>query len=216
MALSMNTTKNPTLRWLLLAVLAAIQGCSTTPTSSFYALNARANTPLPGTEGPVCPNAVISVGPVVLPALLLRPQIVTRENTNRLKFNEFHRWGGQLDADVHTVLMRNLSVLLATDQIVPYLDADKYKLSFRVEVNIEQFDGQLDGAATLSASWTLTDLRTERRASIKRTDIATPITAPHYDGLVAAQSDAVATLSVQIAQELALLCGATRAVAQLD
>lgn len=216
MAHSMNTTKNPTLRWLLLVVLAAIQGCSTSPTSSFYALNARANSPLPGAEGPVCPNAVISVGPVVLPGVLLRPQIVTRENTNRLKFNEFHRWGGQLDADVHTVLMHNLSVLLATDQVVPYLDADKHKVSFRVEVNIEQFDGQLDGAATLSASWTLIDLRTERRASIKRTEVTAAIAAPHYDGLVAAQSDAVAALSVQIAQELALLCGATRAVAQLN
>lgn len=212
----MNMTKSRTRCWLLLAVLAALHGCSTTPTSSFYALNARADSPLPGTEGPVCPNAVISVGPVVLPALLLRPQIVTRENANRLKFNEFHRWGGQLDADVHTVLMRNLSMLLATDQVVPYLDADKHKVSFRVEVNIEQFDGQLDGAATLMASWTLTDLRTERRVNIKRAEITTPIAAPHYDDLVAAQSAAVAAFSVQIAQEIALLCGASRAVARID
>lgn len=195
-------------------VLSLGAACSTTPQSKFYTLNASATKPLRPGEHPLCPaDTVISVGPVVLPDLLLRQQIVTRENVHRLHFDEFHRWGGNLDADLEKVLIRNLATLLATEQVAAYRDADKQEVSFRIAVTVEQFDGQLGASLTLAAQWTLTDVRKGHHATLHRATIVEPIPAPGHEALVVAHSAAIEKLARDIAQELLPVCNAPRALA---
>ncbi len=57
----------------------------------------------------------VSVGPVILPDSLKRPQIAIRTNDNQVGFSEFHKWAGQLKDDVKRILAENLSILLAEE-----------------------------------------------------------------------------------------------------
>lgn len=192
--------------------LLLVVGCASSPPSNFYALSSPAE-PASTLESSknteyACRDVVVSVGPVLLPEFLLRPQIVSRASANRLVFDEFHRWAGNLDANFERVLLRNLSVLLGTEQVIDYLAADKYKPQYRIQITVDQFDGTLGGDVTLTAGWTLIDTRNGARASAHREEIHEAATDSHYESLVSAESAALATFSRQIAAEVTKSCAA--------
>jgi hypothetical protein len=192
--------------WLLLAA-----GCATSPPSNFYALSSQVEPPSNAAVEQACRDVVVSVGPVVLPEFLLRPQIVTRASAHRLDFDEFHRWAGNLDANFERVLLRNLSVLLGTEQVIDYSDADKYQPQYRIQVTVDQFDGKLGGDVTLTAGWTLIDVRNGVRAQAYRAEIHEAATDAHIESLVSAESAALATFSRTIAAEVTKRCAAVTA-----
>ena len=98
-----------------------LAGCGgSSPRVEFYTLNplsdiqAQSNTP--ATDRKIS----IGVGPVEIPEILDRPQIVTRTGPNKLSIDEFHRWAGRLDEGFAGVLAENISLLLSTDQVAVY------------------------------------------------------------------------------------------------
>lgn len=194
-----------------LAPLLFMAGCASSPPSNFYALNTQVQpAPIKDVEL-ACRDAVVSVGPIVLPEFLLRPQIVTRVSANRLVFDEFHRWAGSIDANFERVLLRNLSVLLGTEQVIDYLGADKHNPQYKILITVDQFDGKLGGDVTLMAGWTLIETRSSVRAQAYRAEIHEAATDAHYESLVSAESAAVATFSREIAAELTKRCAALTA-----
>lgn len=190
------------------ASLPLLAACATSPPSNFYALSAQVAPASNSAVEQVCRDAVVSVGPVVLPEFLLRPQIVTRASANRLEFDEFHRWAGNLDANFERVLLRNLSIMLGTEQVIDYLDADKHKPQYKIQITVDQFDGKLGGDVTLTAGWTLIDTRSGVRAQAHREEIHEVATDSHYESLVSAESAALATFSRKIAAEVTKSCAA--------
>jgi uncharacterized lipoprotein YmbA len=74
----------------------------------------------------------IGVGPVEIPKILDRPQIVIRSGPNKVNVHEYHRWAASLDIIFSRVLTENLSLLLDTDQAALYPWQTDFKPHYRV------------------------------------------------------------------------------------
>ena len=186
-----------------LAVL-CVTGClgRTSPPVEFYTLN-----PLPRTEGGEASGSagMVAVAAVMLPAVLDRPQIVTRTSDNQVGFSEFQRWAGTLKDDVTRVLIENLSILVkGSGRIVLSSDAAASP-AYRLAVTVNQFDGRLGDKVWLKAVWTIKDSKANQMVAVRTAVIEQPVTASDYAALVAAQSRALEVLSREIAAEIVKL-----------
>ena len=140
------------------------------------------------------------------PSYLDRPQIVTRLSPNRISFDEFHRWAGPLEEDFQRVLAENLSKRLQTDYVIKYSGKLRNKIRYRVQMQIDQFDGQPGDAVTLKAAWSVIDENSSAEAALRESSIRAPMAGEGYEAMVVAASAAVAELSRQIAAELSGRC----------
>lgn len=193
---------------VLMAVLLA--GCAgQTPRSNFYMLSADAKS-LEGMAGN-CSNLAISVGPVSWPRYLDQPRIVTRVGANRLEENEFNRWGGSLEDGFVRTLIKNLSSLLSSELVVNYRRSEHFAPVYRVEIIVNQFDGQMGEAVTLDAKWSILAEASNKLAIVRTSTIQKAASGPGYEAIVNASSLAVAQLSEEIAVQLDRLCAAVPA-----
>ena len=169
----------------------------------FYTLNplsglqAQANTP--ATDQKIS----IGVGPVEIPEILDRPQIVTRTGPNKLNIDEFHRWAGRLDEGFAGVLAENISLLLATDQVTVYPWPADFKPHYRVGLKIRYLEGQWGKDVLLEAIWKVSGQQSHQTSSVQKSVIRDPLAPePDYEALVAAYSRAIAQLSREIVKEI--------------
>jgi len=58
----------------------------------------------------------IGVGPLQIPRLLNRPQIISRKNSNEINMAELHQWGGSYEEELMQVMTDNLSTLLKNNK----------------------------------------------------------------------------------------------------
>ena len=162
----------------------------------FYTLNpltdmqAKANSPATDQK------LSIGVGPVEIPEMLNRPQIVTRSGPNKLNVDEFNRWAGRLDENLAGVLAENISLLLATDQVAVYPWQTDFKPRYRVALKIRYFEGQWGKDVILEAIWSVSSQQSQQTHIKRKSVINEPLTPePDYAALVAAHSQAIAQLS---------------------
>lgn len=139
----------------------------------------------------------IGVGPLEIPRLISRPQIVSRKTNNEIIMAEKHQWGGSLKEDLLQVISDNLSTLLSTENIEQYPWKFAFKPQYQVRINIERFDGQLGKKVVLQARWRL--ISHNKELLVKRTVITTPVSGKSYNAYVKAQSQALKTFSQKIA-----------------
>ena len=179
-----------------------LTGCSSSPRVEFYTLN-----PLSGMEGQVNTaksdqNLSIGVGPVEIPEILDRPQIVTRSGPNKLQIDEFHRCAGRLDENFARVLAENISLLLGTDQVVVYPWQADFKPRYRIALEVRYFEGQWGEDVLLEVLWTLASRESQETLTARKSVIKEPLSATTFEELVAAQSRAIAQLSREIVREV--------------
>jgi uncharacterized lipoprotein YmbA len=204
----MRVTIAGALKWLLGIALVMLIGCgAATSPVQFYALSVpEPPTPSPGTAT-LSDTIALGVGPLVIPKMLDRPQIVTRGTGNQLQVAEFHRWGGALNEDILRVLTERLSLLLETNQVMAHPWADFFEPDYRIHVVFHRFDGRLGEAFVLNATWTVTDPRGRKALAVKRSVINEPLAATDYESLVSASSGALEELCRQMAAEIRGLTG---------
>ncbi len=140
----------------------------------------------------------IGVGPIEIPRLLNRPQIISRKNNTEILMAEKHQWGGSYKEELIQALTDNLSNLLNTDNIEQYPWKFSFKPAYSVRVNIERFDGQLSKAVILKARWRL--YKGSQEVLVKRSVITVATLGRSYSAYVKAQSKALAQLSQRIAK----------------
>ena len=192
----------------LLAVL-LLAGCAgQSPRVDFYVLSTDAGTAANAGVAGKCGDQGISVGPVSWPRYLDQPRIVTRAGQNRLEANEFKRWGGSLEDDFVRTVIRNLSDQLRSERVINYRRSAHFASAYRVEMDVQQFDGQLGGEVILSVKWGIIAAASGELARVKTSTIRKAVSASDYDALVNASSMAVAQLSGEIAAALAQVCAA--------
>lgn len=178
-----------------------ISGCAgVTPPTRFLELSPQSPLPL---EQPISQTGLsIGLGPISLPDVLDRPQIVTRVNTNQLNLADFNHWAGELEKNVYRVLQQNLMALLETNRVAPYPWPRYRKLDYQISLQVLQFDGRLGEKVQLQGLWTLLSHDGEKELLVERYDIQLPINGEGYEALAATQSKALNQLSKQIAQGL--------------
>lgn len=190
------------IRFLLLASLTSVvMGCSSLGGSSssnlgdthFYSLVALAPT------NPAINNKLrVGIGPVEIPRLLNRPQIVSRKNNTEILMAEKHQWGGSYKEELVQALTDNFSNLLNTENIEKFPWKLSFKPNYHVKINIERFDGELGKSVTLKARWRL--YKDNKEIAVNRSLITVSVPAKNnsYGAYVNAQSFALSQLSKKI------------------
>ena len=186
--------------FIFIAITALIYSCfGRTPQATFYKLiTMQENNP----EHALSQKFSIAIGPVAIPSEMDRPQIIIRDQESRVKMSEYNRWSGPLQEDIASVLSSNLSLLLGTDRITPRHHGNLFPFTHFVVLNINRFDGQLQGEVLLDVTWSIQKDQHPEPLIVKRSIIHEPVLSADYDGLVTAQSKALSELSRQIAASL--------------
>ena len=180
------------------AVLAA---CGSSPKVSYYTL---------GTAGienrPVVPartGYTVAVGPVNLPEVVDRQELVTRVGANEVALNGERRWAEPLESAIPRVIAEHLTHSLGAQQMLAYPYSAIDTADYRVIVDIQRFDSEFRRAATIDAIWTIRRAP-QKDAQVKtgRSHIQEATVGDGYEALVAAHSRALATLSGEIAEAI--------------
>jgi uncharacterized lipoprotein YmbA len=188
---------------LVLFIAVLLAGCGGGPTPvEFYTLNSLNGMPQQANPADADQNIAIGIGPVKIPKILDRPQIVTRTGPNKIKVDEFHRWAGPLGTEIAQVLAENISLLLATDQVAVYPWEVDFKPQYRIALDIRYFEGQLGENVFLDVVWRVSDQANQKILATKSSVINETLASADYEALVAAKSQAIAQLSREIAQEI--------------
>lgn len=189
--------------WQLLSLgvlITGLAGCfGTSPRAVYYTLRP-IDTPAATPPADASKPLAVGIGPIKFPDELNRPAIVTRSGRNRLEVNEFHRWGGSLEKNVTRVMEENLALLLKTDRIMSRPWERYFQPDVRIALDIRQFDGRLGKYASLNVTWMIIGPEGDAPLLVRRTIIQEAVTGEGYDGLVDAQSRALAGLCREIAE----------------
>jgi len=185
---------------LLLAVTAAVlAGCGGSPKVNYYTL-ATAEIDEAAPEPTGAKGYTIAVGPVGLPELVDRPQLVVRVGANEVVLVEEHRWAESLASSIPRLIAEHLTRLLHAQQVSAYPESVIGKADYRVIVDIQRFDSEIHGAATIDAIWTIH--RVAQKDAQNRTGhslVREPTGDDTYPALVAAHSRALLAVSRDIA-----------------
>ena len=175
-----------------------LASCSTTPAVRYYTLN-----PCPEMQPDISQTVsgttpAIGVGPMEFPRFLDRPQIVTRISQYRVEVSEFHRWAGSFSEDFLRVLAKNISMLLPANRVTAYPWKNQFSPTYRIKLNVEQFDGQFGKDVILGVTWSVAKHKDKNDPVVKNSLIKEPVSTEDYEAIVAAKSRAIAVLSQEI------------------
>jgi uncharacterized lipoprotein YmbA len=181
------------------SIFVILAGACASPPSRFYTLSAGA---APATT---TSNLSVVVGPVSVPAVVDRPEIVVSTGPNQVRLEEFNRWAAPLQNGIARVVAENLVAMLGTPRVTlssqSSADAD-----YRAAIEVQGFDSAPGEAATLDAVWTVRRTR-DGKAETGRTTAREMVQGNGYDALAAAHSRALARLSRDIAGAVQVLEG---------
>jgi uncharacterized lipoprotein YmbA len=177
---------------ILCAVAALVAGCGTSPPARFYTLTA-------STAPAAAPsNLFIAVGPVTIPAVVDRPEIVVNVGQNELRMDEFNRWAAPLQDSLARTIAENLVVMLGTPRVILFPQQLATDPEYRVAVEVRTFESAPGTAIGLDAVWTLRRAK-DGKTETGRTSVRESVPDGSYEALAAAHSRAVARLSQDIA-----------------
>ncbi|MEN8129898.1 MAG: PqiC family protein [Pseudomonadota bacterium] len=190
--------------WFVIALLILQAGCSLgTPTrpSEFYVLSVDPGQPV-SARGDSTKSLSLGLGPLSMPDVYERPQIVTRPNPNQVNLAEFDRWAGDLERNLEQVLAQNLMSRLNTDSVFVYPWSSRDELDFQVTVRFFRFDGELGYVARIEGVWRLRDWKRGCELATRSFQINERPDGKGYPALVRAMSTGVAQLSQEIAEQV--------------
>ena len=135
----------------------------------------------------------IAVGPVSIPELVDRPQLVVRVSANQVAITEQARWAEPLRSAIARVVAANLAAALSA-RVVAQRTGEP---DFRVLIDVQRFESAPGDAALIDAVWTVVPQKGARASgrSVARERVA----GKDYDALVAAHGAALAAVSREIA-----------------
>jgi len=187
-----------TVGMLAVCLAVALAGCSRSPRVTFYTLEpgAQVETVAAATAVPT-----VAVGPVTLPEVVDRPQLVVRVSANRVDILETHRWAEPLKSEIPRLIAENLGRLLGSSRVSSYLQHAGADADYRVLLDIQRFESTPGEAVTVEAVWSL------RRAAggtpkSGRSLVREPVGAEGYDPLVAAYGRALLAVSRDLASAI--------------
>jgi uncharacterized protein len=182
-------------RVFVLVMLGA--GCAS-PASRFYTLSA-------GAAPAATPsNLSVVVGPVSVPAVVDRPQIVVTTGPNQVKVEEFNRWAAPLQNGIARVVAESLVAELGTPRVTLSPQTLSADADYRAAIEVQSFESAPGEAAILDAVWTVRRAK-DGKAQTGRTTVRESAQEKSYDALAAAHSRALARLSRDIAEAVRAL-----------
>lgn len=198
-------------------IFSGLGGCSSSSSTNlggthFYSLSSMSPSVATPSVASSTNKMSIGIGPVEIPRLLNRPQIVSRKNKSEIIMSESHQWGGSYKEELIKAITDNLSVLLKTEKIEQHPWKSTFKPDYQVRIDIESFDGEIDSTTTsatnrattrtviLNARWRL--LKHDKELLVKRALIIVPLKSSSYAAYVNAQSEAITRFSREVVAQI--------------
>lgn len=175
-----------------LAALAA--GCVSTPASRYYTLSSTAG-PVPAATAP---GLSVEVGPVRVPSLVDRPEIVVSAGANEVRLEEFHRWAAPLQDNLSRVIAENVLSMLGAPRVTVFPQSFSADADYRVAVDVQRFESVPGKSAAMDAVWIVRRSK-DGKEHRGRTSVREAVHDHSYEALAAAHSRAAARLSQDIA-----------------
>jgi uncharacterized lipoprotein YmbA len=168
---------------------ATLAACASTPPSRFYTLSA------PPTPASPAGSVSVSVGPVTIPAVVDRPEIVVTISDHEVWLDEFNRWASPLGEAIALAVAENLAVQLDSTQMS--LSSAGLPAEYRVGVEVQRFESVPGSYALLDAVFIVRRGSGAQTAN-GRTTAREPALERGYDAIAAAHSRAVSRLGRDI------------------
>ena len=147
-------------------------------------------------------GTVVCVGPVKIPAYLARPQIVTRDKSDRLVFAQFDRWGESLDGAMARLINEELAGMFPGVTIETFPWSFFISVRYQVIVELLDWDARLEEDLKVVVQWSILDVAGKNVILTKRSAFSQPIKPHTYEGLADALSVIMMSLSGQMAEAL--------------
>ncbi|MEM5295012.1 PqiC family protein [Burkholderia sp. JPY481] len=179
---------------VMLALAAALLGACKSPATNFYTLSPDESLSSTGASRPIA--AV--VGPVTIPEIVDRPQIVTRIGNNEVEVNEFDRWAQPLGGDIGRVIAADLGALLNSQQISVFDAVRDPSVVWRVRIDVMRFESVPGRDVTVDVLWAVRPPG-KIRAVTGRSVARESVSGPGFEPIIAAHDRALASVSRDIA-----------------
>lgn len=187
---------------LIAACMLAACNTLSVPQEHFYTLNP----PVPQQAAPDRNTTAaysVTVGPVRVPELVDRPQMVVRRGANQVDVLEQHRWAQPLPAEITQALATALAARLPQARIVLDRETGSTQADYRVTLDVKRFEAVLGEAATVQSSWTIQPNAAKAAPRVGQSTVQMPAGGADYDALAAAFSSAVRQTGNDIAGAIA-------------
>jgi len=185
----------PVSRSAIVIALLLAGGCSS-PQPRYYTLattQGAEKTEMPSSSGAAY---AVAVGPVSLPAVVDRPQIVIQVAPSRVVLLDDQRWAEPLNSSIPRAIASDLAKLLGVSVVIFPQDSLS-EVKYRVAIEIRNFISVPGEAATVEAAWTIYG----PHDSVKRglSVASEPTKEAGYDALAAAHGRALMKVSRDVA-----------------
>ncbi|MGR9012107.1 MAG: PqiC family protein [Gammaproteobacteria bacterium] len=188
-------------KWFIsLAAGTLLSACLSTPPTQFYVLEPLSQPPSSLTTAEK--KRQIGIGPVSIPKLLERKQIVTRSPDNSVTIAEFHQWASPLKDNIAQVLSHNLATLQTGDLIRVYPWSAYGTVDYRVIIDIIRFDTRPKQSANIEASWSIMNEKNHTLLTNGRTKIERPLNDSSYPSTVKALNQILSDFSHELSKAL--------------
>jgi uncharacterized protein len=189
------------IRFIVLCVSGLLSACASSPPTHFYTLESQSRPPATTTSA-IAQKPLIGIGPLSLPALLDRKQIVTRTEDNSIQLAEFDQWAAPLNDNVIAVLSENISILQPNAIVRAYPWSIYGNVDYRVIIDITRFDTQLGKWVNLEASWAIMEEKNHAIISDGQVKLEQPLNDASYNTVAQELSKLLGEFSQQISSSL--------------
>ena len=180
-------------------MLLVIAGCAQSPATRFYVLSSPPDMKeMKDKTGDNCPS--IGIGPVVVPAHLMKQQIATTASDYEVVYAPFDQWAQPLPGNISHVLAESLSKLACTRAVYQFPWVGAHEPDYRVRVEIISMTANQDSKAFMEAWWTVSEGKDKKVILQKKTRYSESVEGQGYQALVQAYSRLLAALSRDIAK----------------
>lgn len=176
---------------LLAVFIAGMNGCATPQPERFYTLVVA-----PAAHSLLNTEASVALGPITLPALIDRPQLVVTQGEHEVQILEQQRWAAPLRQEIPRVIAARIETI-AGRRVVVYPERTATP-QFKVTLSIVTFDSRLGSSATVTAEWEIKVVATGMIHAGQ--SVASEVVATNdYAALVAAHARALARIGDEVA-----------------
>ncbi|CAG4895114.1 PqiC family protein [Paraburkholderia saeva] len=176
-----------------MAIAGLTAGCAS-PSATFYTLSPDPSLTRAGTT----PHVSVVIGPVTVPDMVDRPQIVTRIGDNEVALNEFARWAQPLKGDIARVIAADLATLLNSQQVSVYDTAYDPLTAWHVRLDVVGFESVPGRDVTVDVLWAVR-APGKARPVTGRSVVREAVSGQGFNPIVAAHDRALASVSRDIA-----------------
>jgi uncharacterized lipoprotein YmbA len=127
--------------------------CGRSPRVTFYLLEPVAKKETSALAKGAVPTIV--VGPVTLPEVVDRPQLVVGVAANRVDILEEHRWAEPLNSEIPSLIAQNLGRMLGSNRVWSYRQQVGVVPDYHVLLDFVRFESQSMREVIVEAFWTI-------------------------------------------------------------